>query len=153
METQGQPAQSAGQAAAPGINPYQAPQAPVYQAGIESAEKLDPKAILFSFQGRLSRKPYWLYFLGVVLIMIVAVGIVSAMGRWAQVLLIPVYIFYVWTGLAIQVKRWHDRNKSGWWVLIALIPLIGPLWAFIEAGCMRGTEGGNDYGPDGTELY
>jgi uncharacterized membrane protein YhaH (DUF805 family) len=55
--------------------------------------------------------------------------------------------------LALQVKRWHDRSKSGWWVLINLVPAIGPIWSFVEAGCLRGTEGGNEYGGDPTELY
>ena len=48
----------------------------------------------------------------------------------------------------MQVKRWHDRGKSGWWVLIALIPLVGPIWAIIETGFLPGTSGPNEYGPD-----
>ena len=48
--------------------------------------------------------------------------------------------------LAIQVKRWHDRNKSGWWVLIGLIPLIGGIWALIETGFLAGDDGENRFG-------
>ena len=58
------------------------------------------------------------------------------------------YIPAVWIGLAVAVKRWHDRDKSGWWVLIGMIPLIGAVWTFVENGCLRGTVGPNTYGPD-----
>ncbi|MDK1017721.1 MAG: DUF805 domain-containing protein, partial [Actinomycetota bacterium] len=45
-------------------------------------------------------------------------------------------------------KRWHDRDKSGWWMLIAFVPIIGGLWAFIETGLLQGTESDNQYGPN-----
>ena len=54
----------------------------------------------------------------------------------------------LWISLAVAVKRYHDRNKSGWWVLIALVPVIGGIWYLIEAGFLAGTPGPNDYGPD-----
>jgi len=38
-------------------------------------------------------------------------------------------------------KRWHDRGKSGWWVLVALVPLAGWLWVLIENGLLRGDPG------------
>ncbi|WP_437678437.1 DUF805 domain-containing protein [Sorangium sp. So ce131] len=56
--------------------------------------------------------------------------------------------FVFWIHLAIYVKRWHDRGKSGWWQLILLIPYIGSLWVFIECGCMVGNAGPNQFGPD-----
>lgn len=51
-------------------------------------------------------------------------------------------------GLALSIKRWHDRDKSGWWVLIAFVPLVGPIWALVETGFLEGTKGPNQYGPD-----
>ena len=57
-------------------------------------------------------------------------------------------VLAVWIGLAMGVKRYHDRNKSGWWVLIALVPVIGGLWYLIECGFLRGTAGPNQYGAD-----
>ena len=48
----------------------------------------------------------------------------------------------------IERKRWHDRDKSGWWALLNLIPVIGTLWILIECGFLRGTYGGNRFGPD-----
>ncbi len=50
-----------------------------------------------------------------------------------------------WPGLAIQTKRWHDRNKSGWWNLIILIPIVGAIWTTIELGFLKGTPGENRY--------
>ena len=57
------------------------------------------------------------------------------------------YIALIWTSICINAKRWHDREKSGWWQLVGAIPLIG-LWALIENGFLRGTDGPNTYGND-----
>ena len=59
-------------------------------------------------------------------------------------------VAYMWSIIAIQVKRWHDRGKSGAMVLINFIPIVGGIWAFVECGCLRGTEGPNQYGDDPT---
>jgi uncharacterized membrane protein YhaH (DUF805 family) len=57
-------------------------------------------------------------------------------------------LVFLYPILAIYAKRWHDRDKSGWWSLIALVPIIGGIWIFIELGCLRGADGPNQYGPD-----
>ena len=69
-----------------------------------------------------------------------------------MVVLLLAMIPMAWIGLAIQVKRWHDRNKSGWWCLIALVPYIGGLWQLVECGFLPGTQGRNDYGEDPSGL-
>jgi len=58
-----------------------------------------------------------------------------------------VMFFLVWMTFCITVKRYHDRGKSGWWYLFQFIPLVGPIWAFIELGFCSGDDGDNDYGP------
>jgi uncharacterized membrane protein YhaH (DUF805 family) len=58
-----------------------------------------------------------------------------------------VFLVLIWPSLAVQVKRWHDRDKSGWMVLINFIPIVGFLWTFIECGFLDGTPGPNKYGP------
>ncbi|MBP0462554.1 DUF805 domain-containing protein [Roseomonas sp. PWR1] len=121
----------------------------------------------FSFQGRIRRKTWWLaYVLPLVALSIVAsvidisLGFVTftedampedgfavsaqGIGPFSLLALIP----SLWGGLAGQVKRWHDRDKSGWWVLINLIPLVGPIWALIETAFLSGTPGPNRFGPD-----
>jgi uncharacterized membrane protein YhaH (DUF805 family) len=93
--------------------------------------------LLFSFSGRLNRKPYWLTTLCIVLVLLVVMILVLAMGgaglatgdfSGLGVLLIIVVLAYIpllWIGLAISAKRLHDRNKSAWWlVLFYLVPAV-----------------------------
>jgi uncharacterized membrane protein YhaH (DUF805 family) len=67
-------------------------------------------------------------------------GIGLFTGIFALLTLIPTIIVYV--------KRFHDRDKSGWWVLIGLIPIIGVIWLLIELGFLKGTPGPNRFGTD-----
>lgn len=128
------------------------------------------KAVLFSTQGRISRKTFWLWTLvlmGVSAVLIAGLMIpVLATERAVEaggspksldtvqivtlLILAIAYIPIFWASVAIQVKRWHDRGKSGAWYFINFIPYIGGLWALVECGFLRGTEGGNQYGPDPT---
>lgn len=139
---------------APVNNPYQAPQSAVADvAGSEQGEKLTLKQIYLSFEGRVPRKVFWIHGFLVFMAIGFVIGIVSAFSpKLGMILMVPFYIAMIIGGLAVQVKRWHDRNKSGWWVLINLIPVVG-LWSLIECGFFRGTEGGNDFGGDPTGLY
>lgn len=132
-------------------NPYAAPQGHINTPYGETAP-LTWKEILFSFQGRVPRRTYW----GVSIVMnvvyyAIAFVLTSLLGEDAGaiaslVLLIPM----IWVGLAVTVKRWHDRDKSGWWIFIVLIPIVGAIWAFVENGFLRGTVGPNQYGGDPT---
>ena len=54
----------------------------------------------------------------------------------------------IWVALAVGAKRCHDRDRSGWFQLIMLIPIVGGLWLLIELGFLRGTIGENRFGPD-----
>jgi uncharacterized membrane protein YhaH (DUF805 family) len=54
----------------------------------------------------------------------------------------------IYPAIIVTIKRYHDRNKSGWWVLIALIPIVGAIWQIIELGFLRGTVGQNRFGSD-----
>ena len=122
----------------------------------------------WGFQGRIGRQTWWLAYvlplMGISIlcsVLDIALGFVSiedaapaegygyafqtqGIGPFGLLSLIPL----IWGGLAGQVKRWHDRDKSGWFVLINLIPLIGSIWAFVELGFLRGTPGPNRFGPD-----
>jgi uncharacterized membrane protein YhaH (DUF805 family) len=61
------------------------------------------------------------------------------------------WLLWLWTLLAVFVKRWHDRDKSGAWMFINAIPLFGWIWTLIECGLMPGTYGPNRYGPGSQE--
>lgn len=105
--------------------------------------------IFLSMRGRLSRRSFWLYGVGALLaaaLYLYAIGgIVGLTAGRAEflvnlVLLVP--------AVAVSAKRWQDRNRSPWWVLIALIPVFGWLWALLDNGFVRGTPGPNRFGPE-----
>ena len=110
---------------------------------------MDYKKLLFSFEGRINRQPYWMFILAVIAVNIALIVVSMAVGEKAGMILLVLFsILVLWSALAMQVKRWHDRDKSAWWLLMNLVPVIGPIWVFVEAGCLRGTEGNNRFGAD-----
>ncbi|MEN8235307.1 MAG: DUF805 domain-containing protein [Actinomycetota bacterium] len=105
--------------------------------------------LLLSFDGRINRAQFWL---GVLLLNVVTWSL-ATVGMTADSAIVwsigtAIGVFVVWTGLALSIKRWHDRDKSGWWVFISLVPFIGPVWSFLEMGFFPGTPGTNDFGAD-----
>ena len=103
--------------------------------------------VWFSFEGRIGRQTYWLkYFLPWVGLNIVA-GIIDATTGFPAVGLV-VGLVGIWVGIAAGAKRCHDRDRTGWFQLIALIPIIGVIWLLVELGFLKGSEGENRFGPD-----
>lgn len=103
------------------------------------------------FSGRSRRKEYWYFALFYVIISIVLVLIDTLLGTfspsanigllsgiWTLAMLIP--------SIAVSVRRLHDIDRTGWWVLIALVPVIGTIILLIFA-VLDGTPGDNQYGP------
>ena len=82
--------------------------------------------LLFSFQGRLNRKPYWMTAIATMVIIIVLLLFALILIREHRfefagltlTLLVILYIPLIWIGLAIGAKRLHDRDKSAWWLLV-----------------------------------
>ena len=105
--------------------------------------------ILFSFEGRINRGKYWGYSLALsaALVAIAIFGLVGGgeAGFWSSYWI--AIVFVVWPALALGVKRCHDRDRSGWFVLVSLIPIVS-IWYLIEIGFLRGTDGPNQYGED-----
>ena len=118
--------------------------------------------LLFGFQGRVNRAKWWLVALSVFVVEMIVFAaiaggaamsgdpqeIASAIGPIAGGVIFVMVVLATWIHIAVAVKRYHDRNKSGWWVLIVFVPVIGGLWYLIECGFLRGTAGPNNYGPD-----
>ncbi|KLV09052.1 inner membrane protein [Photobacterium aquae] len=107
---------------------------------------------LFSFQGRMRRRDYWLYSLPVLLVMMPVI-IYSPMDMAAEndlqsILSLLITGFAMWASMALNAKRLHDRGKSAWWLILTFAPLVGPVFVIIELGCLDGTKGDNAYGPD-----
>jgi uncharacterized membrane protein YhaH (DUF805 family) len=76
-----------------------------------------------NFNGRASRPAYWWWFLFAILASIVANIIDAAIGVTIVSIIVALGLFL--PGLAVAVRRLHDTDRSGWWILIGLIPLIG----------------------------
>ena len=111
-------------------------------------------SFLFSFQGRISRYQYWIHFVvpyAVLTFVATAIDLLTGMydaTTGVGLLSTLSSVLVIWPYLAIHVKRCHDRDRSGWFLLIGLIPIVGAIWLFIELGCLRGSIGGNRFGPD-----
>jgi len=136
------------------------------------------KELLFSFQGRIGRKVFWIWN-AVYYLMIVgfAVGMNTLFTAQAHLILPVFLIFVLIPDLAITAKRWHDRGKSSWWLLMNLPLVIGRMtvpvgesatagpastlqmvsslaalvcgaWILVECGFLKGQSGDNQYGAE-----
>lgn len=103
------------------------------------------------FNGRARRKEYWMFVLFQIIFAIVATMLDGALGtNMAPLPYGYIYIaFAVVTfipGLAVGVRRLHDIGKSGWFMLLALVPLVN-IWLIVLLAT-DGQRGDNEYGPD-----
>jgi uncharacterized membrane protein YhaH (DUF805 family) len=103
------------------------------------------------FSGRARRREYWMFFLFSALVAI-ALTIVDAItgtlsaaagtgllgGLYSLAVLIP--------GLALTIRRLHDTDRSGWWLLIALVPVIGAIVLLVFM-CLDSVPGDTRHGP------
>lgn len=104
------------------------------------------KEFLLTHEGRINREPYWAFVLVCIAIAFGAAIVSDILNSRLPILLFQMALIYL--GILVQIRRWHDRDKSGWWCLINLIPVIGPLWSLVECGFLPGTPGPNRFGPD-----
>ncbi|GLS18199.1 hypothetical protein GCM10007874_12150 [Labrys miyagiensis] len=120
---------------------------------------MTPKQILFSFEGRITRLQFWMFSLGAAIVFYILLFILAqVMGVTGQQyvggtvsgafygVLGLLYLPFLWVHLAINSKRCHDRDRSAWFILVSLIPLVG-LWYLVEIGFLDGTQGPNRFGP------
>ncbi|MGG3927050.1 DUF805 domain-containing protein [Metabacillus fastidiosus] len=98
------------------------------------------------FQGRARRKEYWMFTLFNVLISIV-LSIIEVVGDMPSILTGIYSLSILLPSLAVTARRLHDIGKSGWWILISLIPLIGAIVLLVFT-CQDSEEGSNQYGPN-----
>ena len=134
--------------------------------------------IFITFSGRINRAKYWIAALVYAAISLVfGVAAYFADSTAVQTINTVVTVVLTISSFGVAIKRLHDRNKSGWYVLLFLVApgillalglLLGTvsgesgfgatalwliafailIWAFIELGCLRGSIGQNQYGPD-----
>jgi len=106
--------------------------------------------LFFSFKGRTGKARFWFGYVSIFLLFLLVAMVLSlleptdqaalrdAAGHKKAVLTIPqgillvIYLmFSAWTTIAVCAKRFHDLGRSGWWYLIGLIPILGPLLLLI----------------------
>jgi len=105
-----------------------------------------------AFSGRARRSEYWYFYLFFMVFYVAALVVDVAVGSWSAdagaglvstlfsfVLLLP--------GLAVTVRRLHDTGRSGWWVLLYFVPIVG-LVVMLVFLCTDSQPGDNAYGPN-----
>lgn len=112
------------------------------------------------FKGRSRRREYWMFTLFLTLVTMAAVllalltGSMNAddprPGSFGMILLGLASIAIIVPSIAVQVRRYHDQDRTGWLVLLAFIPYIGGIIALVFM-CLPGTRGPNRFGPDPKE--
>lgn len=117
------------------------------------------------FSGRSRRKEYWMFTLFILLVYVVFFTLLAVGGGltglfepgagteipvvgWIVMGLLVIFALAIFIpALAVVVRRLHDQDKSGWFILIQFIPYIGGIIMLIFM-CIEGTKGENRYGPD-----
>ena len=105
------------------------------------------------FDGRARRKEFWMFALFSTIISII-LSIIDRIigtdfgGNSSSGWLSTIYSLAVLLPtIGVGIRRMHDTNRSGWWILISLVPCIGWIW-YIVLAAQEGTAGDNNYGPD-----
>lgn len=117
--------------------------------------------LLFSFEGRVGRATYWYFVLAIIALFVVLgmvfgfsmvkvdpeTGAAVADAGSSGIVMGLASLLIIWPCLAIAAKRWHDVDKSAWWILIGLVPAVGGIIALVFNGFIAGTPGANRFGP------
>ncbi|AKH87680.1 DUF805 domain-containing protein [Edwardsiella tarda] len=124
----------------------------------------------FSLRGRLGRQAFWAW-MGIWLLLLLVLFSLAGAGMLPLQAAAFLLVLSLWPTAAVWVKRLHDRNKSGWWALLAVLAwmlaagnwmMLGPVWVWalgrflplliyimliLDCGVFAGTAGDNRYGP------
>ncbi|WP_139282483.1 DUF805 domain-containing protein [Pseudoxanthobacter soli] len=145
------------------------------------------RSLFFRFDGRICRKDFWIGHIAVDVVMAAlgaalvfgnagiaaSVGVAPSfeLGVAGNVIVSVLMLVAVVAGFAVAIKRLHDRNRSGWFILVFSIPgfaqglnpvlppaaanaihtvlsVVFGVWYYVELGFLRGTVGDNRFGPD-----
>jgi uncharacterized membrane protein YhaH (DUF805 family) len=100
------------------------------------------------FSGRARRTEFWMF----TLFNVIIAGVLNLLFRMTDLgLFYWLYVLYAVAvflpSLAVAIRRLHDTNRSGWWILIGLVPIVGAI-VLIVFYATEGNRGDNQYGPD-----
>lgn len=107
-------------------------------------DKIDFGYLFTSIDGRINRQKWWM---GVGLLFLAWI-VSSVLFGQDGFIAFAIAVLLLFAGICLHVKRCHDRDQSGWWCLLLLIPVVGFFWAVINLGILEGTPGANRFGPD-----
>jgi uncharacterized membrane protein YhaH (DUF805 family) len=109
------------------------------------------------FSGRSRRKEFWMFSVLHVIVMSVTIGLIlvgiTPDGEFNALAIVGFVLLIGWVlgtfipNLAVQIRRFHDQDKSGWFILLGFIPYLGGLIIFVFM-LLEGTIGDNRFGPD-----
>ncbi|WP_229815140.1 DUF805 domain-containing protein [Novosphingobium pokkalii] len=116
---------------------------------------------MLDFNGRSRRLEYWMFHVLLIAQIALIMGLIVAFAPrdggalpWSHpvtllltLLAMIAAVGWFWAGLALSVRRFHDQDKSGWYVLLGAIPYVGGLITLVFM-CLPGTAGPNRFGPD-----
>lgn len=91
------------------------------------------------FDGRARRREYWYFALFAVVVYIIGVILVKALGAFFGIVLTIFWLGTLIPSIAVSVRRMHDTDHSGWWIICPIVPIVFAL--------MDGTPGDNRFGP------
>ncbi len=102
------------------------------------------------FSGRARRSEYWWFFLFTVLVSMVASVLDSIFGTMSDTTNVGVIgtiasLALLLPSIAVAIRRLHDTSRSGWWILIGLIPIVG--WIILIVFYCQDSHGDNEHGP------
>lgn len=118
-----------------------------------------------TFSGRARRSEYWFFVLFNLIFSIVAIILDNLLGTTFNITSIdgqqiPIFYGYIYLiyalfvflpSLAVLVRRLHDTGKSGWFIFISLIPIVGAIWLLVLT-FMDSVYGANKYGPNPKDI-
>ncbi|MFD5145828.1 DUF805 domain-containing protein [Streptomyces sp. NPDC058401] len=103
------------------------------------------------FSGRARRQEYWMFVLFDIAALIIAAIIDGVLGTSPWIYLLYAVATFL-PGLGLAIRRLHDLGKSGWWLLIGLVPLVGGIWLLVLTAT-EGQPNPNQYGPSPKAVH
>jgi len=104
--------------------------------------RLDLNYMFATADGRIGRQTWWI---GVAMLFVAGLVVSLLFGSGGLVPLVLNLVLLI-AGIMLHIKRFHDRGKSGWWVLILFVPVIGVIWAIVDLGILEGDRDDNRFG-------
>ena len=108
--------------------------------GETAEQRAANRQALFSFQGRVGRSMYWRFAVMPSVLLLALMAFFNLHMRMGNFGFMVVGLAVCWVVLAVSVKRCHDRGRSGWFLLVGLIPILGTFWLLYDLGFLPGMD-------------